>query len=258
MSVLWLPAEVLDHIVDDLRNNKSALKACCLVSKSWIPRARKHLFACITLPEHFIGPQTWINTFRDPSTSPARHYTKHLCVRCPHRVTAAAEEGSWIRESFRQVEHLEMHVPEPDFWVPTRASLVPFHGFSPALKTLSVTGDKLPAIFHLACSFPRLENLALWSPGFDEYNDSLWTPIASSTPPFTGFLKLTAPGGINATVSQLLSLPFGPHFRRMELSWGSTKDPASTTVLVERCCSTLESLSINSYTGVLALHLPSN
>ena len=42
-----LPPELLDHIVDFLHDNQTALRNCCLVSKSWIPRARKYLFAAI-------------------------------------------------------------------------------------------------------------------------------------------------------------------------------------------------------------------
>src|ERR1700753_246461 len=46
MSGPRLPAELLDHIADLLRDRET-LESCCLVSKSWIPRARKHLFACV-------------------------------------------------------------------------------------------------------------------------------------------------------------------------------------------------------------------
>ncbi|KAF9642961.1 hypothetical protein BDM02DRAFT_3104213, partial [Thelephora ganbajun] len=42
-----LPPEILDYIVDFLYNEPETLKQCCLVSKSWVPRTRKHLFADI-------------------------------------------------------------------------------------------------------------------------------------------------------------------------------------------------------------------
>ena len=44
-----LPPELLDHIVDCLHDSEDALRACCLVSKPWISRTRKHLFAQITI-----------------------------------------------------------------------------------------------------------------------------------------------------------------------------------------------------------------
>jgi hypothetical protein len=43
ISVSRLPAEMLDHVVDHLYDTEDALRNCCLVSKSWIPRTRKHL-----------------------------------------------------------------------------------------------------------------------------------------------------------------------------------------------------------------------
>ena len=101
-----LPPELLNHVVDFLHRRDTALRHCCLVSKSWIPRARKHLFAEI----RFNGAkklQSWKGTFPDPSTSPAR-YTKTLFIDCPHAVTAAdAGEGGWIKV-FSQVARLEV------------------------------------------------------------------------------------------------------------------------------------------------------
>ena len=44
-----LPPEILDYIVELLHDDKTVLKRCCVVSKSWIPRTRKHLFANIRL-----------------------------------------------------------------------------------------------------------------------------------------------------------------------------------------------------------------
>ena len=38
-----LPGELLDHTVDHLYDARVTLKSCCLVSKSWVPRTRKHL-----------------------------------------------------------------------------------------------------------------------------------------------------------------------------------------------------------------------
>ena len=108
MSNPRFPAELLDHTVDHLHSERDALKNCCLVSKSWIPRARKHLFA----DTEFQTPadlQSWKTTFPDPSTSPAR-YTKSLFVRCPPVArSSGAGEGDWIR-TFSRVVHLEIEV----------------------------------------------------------------------------------------------------------------------------------------------------
>jgi hypothetical protein len=56
---------MLDNVIDCLHDTRDALKNCCLVSKSWIPRTRKHLFATIafTTTKRL---QSWEETFPDP------------------------------------------------------------------------------------------------------------------------------------------------------------------------------------------------
>ena len=49
MSNPHLPAEILDYIIDHLHDTEDALRNCSLVSKSWIPRTRTHLFADVKL-----------------------------------------------------------------------------------------------------------------------------------------------------------------------------------------------------------------
>jgi len=101
MTNLRLPTETLDHVVDFLRDTECALRNCCLVSKSWIPRSRKHIFASITfLNQKELG--SWKTAFPDPSTSPA-NYTKTLFVDC---LRVAVADG-WIR-CFSRVVHLKV------------------------------------------------------------------------------------------------------------------------------------------------------
>ena len=52
MSHPHLSPELLDLVVDFLPGSRGTLKSCCLVSKPWIPRARKRLFADIELLYH--------------------------------------------------------------------------------------------------------------------------------------------------------------------------------------------------------------
>ena len=106
MSGPHLPPELLDLIIDLSHQRESVLRNCCLISKSWISRTRKHLFAKIRF-NTVEKLQSWKGKFPDPSTSPTR-YTKALFIHCPHGVTTAdAGEGGWIR-AFSKVGHLEV------------------------------------------------------------------------------------------------------------------------------------------------------
>jgi hypothetical protein len=126
MSDPRLPSEMLDHVVDYLRNATDAFRNCCLVSKSWILRTRKHLFVHVWFPTAG-SLQSWEETFPDPSTSPAC-YANILFIDCIQVVTAAdAEAGGWIR-GFSRVVHLKVdtHGPRCAYYAPASAPIIYF------------------------------------------------------------------------------------------------------------------------------------
>ena len=245
MSNPDLAQELVDAIVDLLHDATDALKNCCLVSKSWIPRARKHLFANVLFRDAK-DLQSWKTTFPNPSTSPA-HYAQSLSIRFPPDVTAAdAEEGGWIPTFSRVVRfeiRTQLHEPE-------NRSLLSFRGFSPVLKYLHVSYVPLSPldVCSLIYSFPLLEDLCLAaSSALGLYGSYPATIQPSNLPPFTGTLRLALNMQIHPITSWLLSAPDIPRFRGLNLSWVSQGDPSSMTALVERCSSTLEYLRIDSY-----------
>ena len=154
----YLPPEILDYIIDLLYDERKTLKECCLVSKSWVPRTRKHLFAEVEF-QSAAELESWKKTFPDQSNSPA-HYTHTLMVGCPEDVTVAdVEQGGWIR-SFSRVVKLVVYSSRGKS-LPPEASLIPFPGFSPVLKCLDVHSNILTTvdIFALISSLPLLEDL---------------------------------------------------------------------------------------------------
>ena len=240
-----LPSELLDTIVDFLHDSRDALKSCCLTSKSWIPRTRTYLFADIRFYT-VKNVESWKSTFPDPSTSPA-HYAKTLLIAHPRVATAmGADEGGWLQTFFRVV-HLEVSGTDGGEFV--NHSLVPLHGFSSAIRSLRLAYIPLPLplIFNLIHSFPHLEDLSVITriciTSNGGFNIQPVTAQFSSPRAFTGFLELY---GVNPIASQLLSLPGGLHFRKIRLAWHHADDILSTKLLVESCCSTLESLCIDS------------
>jgi hypothetical protein len=259
MSDLLLPADMLDHVADHLHDKPETLKQCCLVSKSWIPRTRKYLFADIkfyTAKEM----QSWKAMFPDPSTSPAR-YAQTLFVGHPQAVTAAdGEAGVWIT-GFSCVVRLDVGAPRLGTGPPS--SLVPFHGFSPALKSLHVgfTVVPLPQIFDLILSFPLLEDLTVVTSHDTSMADgdgSDWLLTATQPPAplrLTGSLELFLQGGMELATRRLLSLPGGIHFRKLTLPWVCEEDLLAITGLVEGCTHTLESLQIAELPGTSIWHL---
>jgi len=248
MSSPYLPPEILDYIVDFLHDDPDALKKICLVSKSWIPRTRGHLFAKVEL-RYEVHLKSWKKIFSDPSTSPA-HFTKSLHIGCARAVvTSDAEVGNWLT-GFTHIVRLGVETRGAYCGGPA-VSLVPFHGFSRTIKSLRIKSvDYAPSqIFGFILSSPLLEDLNLvgceTSIDDGDGSDGPSTFVRSSNPPvLTGSLKLFLEGGMRPIASRLLSIPGGIHFRNLTLTWNLVEDLLSITALVGTCSRTLESLTV--------------
>ena len=232
-----LPLELRDLIIDHLHDEPITLETCCFVSKSWIQRARKHIFADITFKNPCLHVERWKRTFPDPTNSPA-HHTRTLTIYNPRFTPAEAD----ILPTFCGVVHLNVNTV---WWRDSMVSFVPLRGLSPVLRSLRLTlAFILPAseVFGLICSFPLLEDLALVSQGYGHMDEGWSAP--STSPRFTGSLELRMAEGMQSTTRRLLGPPNGLHFTSIVVSWLSERDIGSTMDLVSRCSDTLQSLSI--------------
>ena len=246
-----LPCEILDRIVDFLYDRRTPLRNCCLVSKSWIPRTRTHLFAEVDF-QTANGLESWRETFPDASTSPA-HYTKTLFIRCPQVVTAEdAETGCWIGSFPHVVRLVIVGRGRQQFargWGDTFAL---FHGISPLVKSLRVESVLFPSsqLFDLIPSFPLLEDLSVIGCSHLPVelvggSDGLSTPARpSSLLMFAGSLELDMGGEMEPVAHRLLSLSGGIHFLKLTLKLPCEEDLPLATAIVEKCSRTLEFLDI--------------
>ena len=246
-----LPPELLDLIVDHSCDQPTTLKACCLVSKSWVSRARRHLFVYVEFNPDYLGGssiESWIKAFPDPLNSPA-HHTRSLAISGLTTVTAAATHGNaWVR-SFHHIVKLAVDTHWQD---DGEVSLIQFHGLSPTLRSLSVDRSSLPLseAFNLICSFPLLEDLSLRS--FLPQQQCIHDPTnpPSTSPKLTGSLLLQR--GNHSITRRLLDLPGGLHFAKISMD---CRDVCleSAVELVSRCSDTLESLYFSSSTSLQLL-----
>ena len=72
MTRRHLPQEIVDHIVDLLRDDPETLKQCCLASKSWVSQVQPHLFHEIRF-KWSESLEAWKGAFPDPANSPVYH-----------------------------------------------------------------------------------------------------------------------------------------------------------------------------------------
>jgi len=253
----YLLPETLDCVVDLLHNQPEALKTCCLVSKAWVPRTRRHLFVDIKF-RTASDLKAWKKAFPDSANSPAYH-VRDLFIGCPKFAVAAEAEGGGWTQAFSGVTRLELDYGQRLL----DASPVPLlYKFTSTLKSLRMTPVLLPCpqLFDLIRSSPLLEDLSLTgqnkSLGNDENSDSPQAIVPMRSPPLTGTLELTVLGGMGDIIGRLLDLPNGLHFKSLSLPWDRKSDLRWITALVEKCSHTLEVLSVPCVTdGTSVSHL---
>lgn len=238
-----LPPEIVEYyIIDHLHDDKNSLKNCSLVSRSWVPRTRQHLFNEIG----FWGPrklEAWKRTFPNPAVSPA-HHVRSLSV--PLNKVDATDYSRWIK-SFDCITRLEVHDFDQDC---SKHQMNVCHGLSKFVKSLRVfcnSSAGLSKFLAFVCSYPSLEDLEVKVARFtDEIDEDEATFQPSTSPLFTGTLKLNC--HLEDITSSLLDLPGGLRFKK--IVW-KVRSPVGelglqpVMALVERCSDTLECIDID-------------
>ena len=233
-----LPLEILDLIVDYLCTEPDTLKMCCLVSKSWVSRTRRHLFTHVKFGS-WSGPsfESWMELFSNLSTSPS-HHTCFLAFHSFPVIEVDTTGAPACTRSFRYIVESEVVMSEWNHQI----SLVPLRGLSLTLKSLSLLYRLLPLseVLNLICSFPLLEDLTLNRFSLD--GDTKGWVISSTSPKLTGTLVRTTMAFLSC-VRGLLGLPNGHYFSGITL-YQPIEAAELAMELVSKCSGILESLSV--------------
>ena len=206
------------------------------------PKPTSHLPESLFNYVYFSYPEKldkWKRIFQNLANSPAS-YTRFLKFKS---MPFNEDDARWIK-GFNCVEHLEVF---GDRWgTPNSGSFRAFHNLSSDVKSLLVQWRDLPLqeVFELICSFPKLENLRVWS-----YNGYAHKPIDESIsqdlvlPVFTGTLVLgKATAGF---VRQLLGLGKTHKFRKIVVRYCYAYQFEGVNNLVKKCSQTLESIIVD-------------
>ena len=242
------PPEILDLIVDNLHNETSTLESCCLVSKSWVPRVRRILFAPVKFSTCRSPIQLWVKAFPDPRNSPA-HHTRSLYFVYRDSITVASTVApAWVRR-FCKIRKLRMINTRDPLAPGPPVPLVQLCGLSSTLKSLRLVSlsTSISEVLDFICSFPLLEDLSLHYVTTQGDPDGRYTPTTS--PRLTGSLHMIDRS--SSLTRGLLGLPNGLHFSRVT-TWCPVKSSNLPEVdLISKCSDTLEYLKT-------AFHSPSS
>ena len=230
-----IPQEIIDEILDCLTADLRSLRSCALVSKSWLPSCRRHLFHTI-----FFTSETakWFGALREPEESPARHVRDlRFSIR---GYEGAPEKFFEYIPWFTNVEKVTLlgHGSFQPLWIPWLWKL-PRSVTSLTINTGVVT---VAQIRDIIVQLPNLNDLSL--SGSIAMMDrrtlaGIGTVLRGR---FGGRLRLLKGHAVKDVMDMLLEIPTGLHFTDVQIcsTYGCL---LSTVTLAEACCKTIVKLS---------------
>ena len=263
---MGLPQELVDHVMDMLRDNIPALKACSLTCKAMFASTRHLIHRTLHL--------TLENTLRDLTLGEKLRYRRgnrdvefrfvtfmgergllqyarrvHICTKDPFDPENLLPHLHYF-QSLSQVHTLAIdHFRYPEKLLNYQTTC--FAHFYPTLTSLALgqsCGDR--GLLDFALRFPNLENLSLEWLEFELGPEAQPTDAATSperSPPLRGYLRLVASQHYVSDalgVKLFLKPPKGFNFRSLELDEIPSR-PAQEAL--NACAQTLEDLTITNY-----------
>ena len=233
-----IPQEIIDEILDHLAtsSNPESLQSCALVSKSWVPSCRRHLFR--TSLFSLENMKRWLEVFPAPEESPA-HFVRNL------RFTMQGHDRGPDKFSecipwFTSVQTVSLSgygsVRPP--WISLLWKL-PQSVTSLAIDTAMAS---LVQVRDVIAQLPNLEDLSL-SGSFAVVDSRTMVGIGTVLRGrFGGRLVLLGEHANRDAVDMLLEVPTGLRFTEVRIR-GTYGCLRSTARLVEVCGETLVRLS---------------
>ncbi|KAF9443191.1 hypothetical protein P691DRAFT_680026 [Macrolepiota fuliginosa MF-IS2] len=167
-SVLHLPQELVDSIIEYVGDDRSTLCSCALVSRSWLHSSRYHLFANISLSPHIQGnippQQLCAQLYGVLQESPAIvPYIRSLQIfdggLPPHRT------AQWIsnERTLPPLLKLLTHLRQLELSASSACNVIQWKSLPFTLQNAICTLLKLPSLTYLrlhSWTFPNLASIA--------------------------------------------------------------------------------------------------
>ena len=228
--------EILDHLAADPRLRPLGLQPCALVSKSWVPSCRRHLFYAI-----FFTPGDilrWLNTFPVPEECPA-HHVRDLMFSLKGYYTAPQRFFEYV-PWFENVERVTL-LEHEGFWPPETLSPGRLPQSATSL-TIDADAATLLQIRDIMVQLPYLNDLSLSGFPAKVEGKTLQGMGATLGGRFRGKLRLLKGHANEDTINMLLEIPTGLHFAEVDIC-GTQMYLLSAVRLAEACGKTLVKLS---------------
>jgi len=245
-----IPLDIINEILDHLATDFRTLRACALVSRSWIQPCQRLLFhtARFTPTSAF----QWLQTFPVRDESPA-HHVRDLLLGVG-QVDGIPEKFFGCIPWFTAVERLFLtgygggllryrgpslgYVWFPPLWEPYFWN-IPRSVTSLTIETGAVT---LMQVRDIMAQLPNLNDLML--SGFAKEDGRKWPGIGTILKGrFGGRLMVRGASVSEDIINLLLEIPSGLHFVELKIECSQNRLPSSAVRLAEACGKTLVKLS---------------
>ena len=241
-----IPEDIIDEILDHLAADSDfkSLRACALLSRSWVPSSRRHLFHTVDLT--WGKMDRWYNTFPVPEESPAHHVlVLHISNNAidwvPVKFFDHAPRFTNVRKLFLFGGEHCAGPRVPSLWkLPESVT---------SLAISASNGASLVKIWEIVAQLPNLDDLSLQGRFIQADRSAL---LGIGTVPrgrFGGKLVLRNVYGAGRGHIEFLEILTGSPFSRVEIDYAREYIPAVIR-LVEACSQTIVKLSLNvRYSG---------
>jgi len=234
-----IPQEIIDEILDHVGTDSDlkSLRACSLVSKSWVPSCRRYLFYTVFFTP--IKMAKWLKAFPVPEQSPT-HHIKDLRFSLGGYYGPVGKFFADYSPWFTNVEKMDLlgYGGLSPSWMP------PFGMLPQSVTSLTINAYyvTLVEIRDIMMQLSNLDNLSLSGPLAAVDRNTLLGVGTSLRGRFGGRLVL-ADGHANADVTNMLmDVPTGLHFTEVQIR-ATRQCHLSTVRLVEACGKTLVKLT---------------
>lgn len=233
-----IPQDVVDEILDRLAvgSDFRSLRACALVSKSWVLSCQRHLFRTVIFTSRDVDK--WFKAFPVPEQNPARHVRDFgFWIRGPNCVP---EQFLEYAPCFPNVEGVSLlgtgerpMLPPPPFWV-----------FPQSVTSLTTDTNvvTLVRVCDVMARLPNLDNLSISGSFAPVGRDALQGNGTALGGRFGGRLQLRGGCAGKDVINMLLNIPSGLRFTKVEI-YCMRQCLLPAVRLVEACGETLMKLS---------------
>jgi hypothetical protein len=237
--------EIFDLIIDQLHDDRPALRTCALVSKSWTPRSRFQFFKHVTVKiytEDHEQTGTFFGLLRSP------HQTIVPFIRSLS-IEHTEPFDEWAMKTIPRLQALPA-VSALIFHSRDRTAIWSFPCYRDTLTDLTLSGICGGSNYHLfkmICSFPQLERLSSNCFGASDANPNPDEDLSISKYLRTLSIRVNSRWGL---LSWLSSLKTMPSVHKLCLTIMKSDQFSVAGVVLRRLGSSLKRFKIYTFVGL--------